>query len=252
MKLCRVALAISVESLLAACGSSTRSESTTRSSARGTQTVPRPLGNLYQPPSPLPAADAGTLIWAQRVTGIPIHPPSAIWRILYHSRNRDDHDIAVSGFAIVPNAPAPAAGRQVYAWAHGTVGLGDQCAPSRAVRENLSPYGGQQADRGAVGVATDYEGLGTPGIPTSAVGLAEGHAVLDSVRAVASLPNVGPLGMWCSQATPREAAPCCLPAKSLRSTRPNFTSSASRRWRPVSKCRHWSTISRRRPPRPRC
>ena len=68
-------------------------------------------------------------IWAQRVTRIPIHPAAAIWRILYHSRNRDDHDIAVSGFAIVPNAPAPAGGRLVYAWAHGTVGLGDQCAP---------------------------------------------------------------------------------------------------------------------------
>jgi pimeloyl-ACP methyl ester carboxylesterase len=43
-------------------------------------------------------------------------------------------------------------------------------------------------------VATDYEGLGTPGVPTSTVGLAEGHAVLDSVRAVAALPNAGSLG----------------------------------------------------------
>ena len=128
------------------------------------------------------------------MTGIPIHPPATIWRILYHSRSRDDHDIAVSGFAIVPKVPAPAGGRPVYAWAHGTVGLGDQCAPSHAIRENLPPYGGQQAERGAALVATDYEGLGTPGVPTSTVGLAEGHAVLDSVRAVASLPDVGTLG----------------------------------------------------------
>ena len=82
----------------------------------------------------------------------------------------------------------------MYAWAHGTVGLGDQCAPSHDVRENLPPYGGQQLERGAVLVATDYEGLGTPGVPTSTVAVAEGHAVLDSIRAVAELPNVGPLG----------------------------------------------------------
>ncbi len=43
-------------------------------------------------------------------------------------------------------------------------------------------------------MATDYEGLGTPGIPTDADGGAEGRAVLDSVRAVASLPDVGAIG----------------------------------------------------------
>lgn len=194
MKLVRVALAISVAALLAACGSSTHAESTTKPAAKDAPTVLKPSGDLYQPSSPLPAADAGTLMWAERVTGIPIHPPATIWRILYHSRSRDDHDIAVSGFAIVPKSSATAGGRRVYAWAHGTVGLGDQCAPSHAIRENLPPYGGQQADRGAVIVATDYEGLGTPGTPTSTVGLAEGHAVLDGIRAVSSLPNVGSLG----------------------------------------------------------
>src|SRR4029453_674633 len=70
----------------------------------------------------------------------------------------------------------------------------DQCAPSHEIRQNLPPYGGLQIERGAVLVATDYEGLGTPGVPTSTVVLAEGRAVLDSIRAVAGLPNVGQLG----------------------------------------------------------
>ena len=134
MKTVRVGIMIGVFALVAACGSSAHPES----SANGPR-VPTPPSNLYQPPNPLPAPPAGTLIWAQRVTGLPLHPPATIWRILYHSRNRDDHDIAVSGFAIAPNAPAPAGGRLVYAWAHGTVGLGDQCAPSHAIRENLPP-----------------------------------------------------------------------------------------------------------------
>jgi len=189
MKTVRVGILIGVFALVATCGSSAHAESFAKGPG-----VPAPPGNLYQPPKPLLAAPAGTLIWAKRVTGIPIHPPATVWRILYHSRSRDGHDIAVSGFAIVPKAPAPAGGRPVYAWAHGTVGLGDQCAPSHAIRDNLSPYGGQQVERGAVLVATDYEGLGTPGVPTSTVGLAEGHAVLDSVRAVGGLPNVGSLG----------------------------------------------------------
>jgi pimeloyl-ACP methyl ester carboxylesterase len=43
-------------------------------------------------------------------------------------------------------------------------------------------------------VATDYAGLGTAGNQPYLVGEAEGHDVLDSVRAAASLPDVGTLG----------------------------------------------------------
>lgn len=170
---------------------------TTATNARastGPAGVQSPPGDLYDSPRPLPAAPAGTLIWAKRLTGLTLNPPSTIWRILYHSRSRTGHDIAISGFAIVPIAPASHGERPVYAWAHGTAGLGDQCAPSRSIRQHLPPFGGQQLDRGAVVVATDYEGLGTPGPPTGPVGLAEAHAVLDSIRALATLPGVGDLG----------------------------------------------------------
>ena len=156
--------------------------------------VPSPPGDVYSPPRPLPVAPPGTLIWAKQFKGLPLHPPATIWRILYHSQSRTGHDIAVSGFAIVPTAPKPDGDRLVYAWAHGTAGLGDHCAPSHEIRDNLPPFGGQQLERGAVLVATDYEGLGTPGTPTGPVGRAEAHAVLDSVRAVAGLPDVGTLG----------------------------------------------------------
>ena len=185
---CRSVVAAAILAVaLASCGSG-------EGSTAGSD-VPLPQGDLYEPPVPLEPAPAGTLIWAEKVTGIDdIQPPATVWRILYHSRSRDDRDIAVSGLAVVPSAKAPSEGRPVYAWAHGTVGLGDQCAPSREPRENLPPYGGMQVERGAVLVATDYEGLGTPGVPTSTVAAAEGHAVLDSIRAVADLPNVDALG----------------------------------------------------------
>lgn len=183
-----VVIGLGLALLAAACGSSASDEPPTAAPP-----VPSPPGDLYDVPDPLEPASPGTLIWAEAVDDLVLDPPASVWRILYHSRSRDDRDIAVSGFALVPTDPIPDGGRPIYAWAHGTVGLGDQCAPSHDLRENLPPYGGAQMERGAVLVATDYEGLGTPGIPTS-VGVAEGHAVLDSVRAVAGLPNVGPLG----------------------------------------------------------
>lgn len=170
--------------LLSACGkTSTPSEELSL--------VPAPKGDMYQPPSPLPLGEPGALIWAEKVD-LPIRPPSTIWRILYHSRDRSGEDVAVSGFAFVPKAKAPAGGRPVLAWGHGTVGLGDQCAPSRNIRDHYPPFGGETLERGGVVVATDYQGLGTPGTQSHAVGVAEGRSVLDSARAVAALPNVGP------------------------------------------------------------
>jgi alpha-beta hydrolase superfamily lysophospholipase len=183
---------------MVACSSTEEAEPTASSvaDAEVTEDIASPPGDFYAPPDPLPDAPAGTLIWAEEVGGIDLNPPATVWRILYHSRSEQDQDIAVSGFALVPTAPAPApeGDRAVYGWAHGTVGQGDQCAPSREVRDNLPPYGGQQVERGAVLVATDYEGVGTPGVPTTTDGVAEGHAVLDSVRAVSALPDVGPVG----------------------------------------------------------
>ena len=170
--------------VVSACGSSTLADSAGPKA---------PSGNLYQPPKPLPHRPPGTLIGAEKVP-LPLNPPATVWRILYHSRSLAGKDIAVSGFAIVPTSAAPGGGRPVYAWAHGSAGLADRCAPSHDVKGNLPPYGGLLVARGAELVATDYEGLGTPGEPTPYVGIAEGHAVLDSVRATRQLPGTGRLG----------------------------------------------------------
>ena len=96
-----------------------------------------PDGDLYRPPDPLPAGAPGTLIWAEKVEIPELNPPATVWRMLYHSRSEQGRDIAVSGFAVVPTA-APTGERPVFAWAHGTVGLGDECAPSHEIREQLA------------------------------------------------------------------------------------------------------------------
>jgi hypothetical protein len=143
-------------------------------------------------------AEPGTRIWtqfyAQTATSQLFGVATSVWSMLYHSRDRTGRDIPVSGFVVVPKGRAPARGRPVYAWAHDNVGLGDSCAPSKRIAVNLPPYGAALVKRGFVLVATDYEGLGTPGDHPYLVGDSEAHAVLDSVRAAASLPDVGRVG----------------------------------------------------------
>lgn len=150
---------------------------------------PRPTWSFYRPPAPLPARAAGTLI-----RGEPVAAPAGArgWRILYHSRDTAGRDIAVSGSVFVPAGPVPAGGRPVVAWAHGSIGLGDSCAPSTDVQPlNGIEDGPALLAAGDAVVATDYAGLGTPGTHPYLVGPSEARSVLDAVRAARRLPGAG-------------------------------------------------------------
>jgi acetyl esterase/lipase len=110
------------------------------------------------------------------------------WRILYRSTGLDGQPIAVSGAVIVPEFPVPPGGRPIVAWAHPTTGVAVKCAPS--LSDHLIEMIAGATDmipRGYVIVATDYPGLGTPGPHPYLVGVSEGRAVLDSVRAARHL-----------------------------------------------------------------
>lgn len=179
--------------IAASCLANATSASGVASSNASSASPPSPPGDLYQPPRPLPKRPPGTLIWAQKVS-LALNPPATVRRILSHSRSRTGADIAVSGFALIPDTVASRQGRQVYAWAHGSTDQADRCAPSRDLRDSLPPYGGPLVARGVALVATDYQGLGTPGEPTTYDGIAEGHAILDSIRAIKHLPGVEKLG----------------------------------------------------------
>jgi acetyl esterase/lipase len=114
------------------------------------------------------------------------------YRVLYRSTGMNGEPIAVSGVAVIPPGAAPANGRPIVAWAHPTTGVVPHCAPSLALfvfqqMQGLRPL----IERGAVVVATDYPGLGTPGPHPYLVGPSEAHAVLDSVRVARDLPGAG-------------------------------------------------------------
>ena len=65
---------------------------------------------------------------------------------------------------------------------------------------------------GYVVVATDYEGLGTPGVHAYLVGLSEARAVLDSVRAARNLAAAHATIASPCGGTRKAVMPRCLPA----------------------------------------
>ena len=132
----------------------------------------------------------GALIRMQPLFGAPAG--ASAYRILYRSTGLRDEPIVVSGVIVVPGGPAPPGGRPIVAWAHPTSGLQDQCAPSRARVFFRSVQGlTDMLSRGYAVAATDYPGLGAPGVHPYLVGVSEGRAVIDSVRAARSAPGVG-------------------------------------------------------------
>ncbi len=160
-------------------------ESTTTTAASTTEA--EPAADVYDAPGDLelpldlPEAAPGTIIDTEDL--------DISWavgqRIAYHSTSTSGENIAVTGFVAYPTREAPVGGWPLIAWAHGTTGLGDSCAPShQAERDALAQA---LVTLGFAVVATDYEGLGTPGTHPYVVGPSEAHSVLDSVRAVFEL-----------------------------------------------------------------
>lgn len=108
-------------------------------------------------------------------------------RLLYTSTDgvRGRGIVAVSGALFLPRGPTPAGGWPLVAWAHGTVGVADICAPSWAGRSLRDlTYLNAWLDAGFAVVATDYQGLGTPGPHPYLYTRPAAYNVLDSVRAV--------------------------------------------------------------------
>jgi Secretory lipase len=182
--------------LLAACSGGRTDGGSSNSSVPPTTAPERPPEAFYAVPDPLPPGPPGALIRATPIAGPSVLPDSRAWAILYHSRDFDGRDVAVSGVVVAPPGAAPPGARPVVVWGHGSAGLADRCAPSRGGVMGTfgrDPLGGllQQGD---VVAATDYQGLGTPGLARAVIGLSAGHAVLDVARAARGLDGAGASG----------------------------------------------------------
>jgi len=109
-------------------------------------------------------------------------------RILYRTQRADGSYTFSSGMVFIPNNDNAGSPRPIVAWAHGTLGMGDACAPSRTSDpvSNIAWVNTMMA-KGWVVTATDYAGFGTPGTDGYLVGGDEAHDVLNSVRATRNL-----------------------------------------------------------------
>ncbi|MGN9913876.1 lipase family protein [Phytohabitans sp. LJ34] len=118
--------------------------------------------------------------------------PASLWlpgtaaahRIRYTSTGFAGRPVVVAGAVFVPEGTAPKRGWPVISWAHGTVGVADPCAQSvggRSARDVT--YLSAWLAAGYAVVATEYEGLGTPGPHPYLHGRSEAYGVVDMVRA---------------------------------------------------------------------
>jgi acetyl esterase/lipase len=131
----------------------------------------------------------GTIIRQERLF-VGLFLSAKAYRVLYRSTGLKGEPIAVSGTIVVPTGAAPAGGRPIVAWAHPTSGIVPRCAPSLALFKFQQIQGLRDMVRhGYIVTATDYPGLGTPGPHPYLVGMSEGRAVLDSLRAARNLSD---------------------------------------------------------------
>jgi len=155
-----------------------------------TLSQPGAPGEFYAAPSPLPNGGPGTVVKSEPLENAP--EGARAWKILYLTTAHTGEVTSVSGVLVVPQTPPPPGGRPIVAWAHGTVGISRNCAPS------LRSYWAHDIDgldtflkAGYAVVATDYEGLGAPGAHQYLVGGAAAANVIDSVRAAHNFPDAG-------------------------------------------------------------
>lgn len=160
-------------------------------------------------PAAQSAAGAGNIVrveasqLALSAPGQPALIPTKSTRITYVSSDTNDSPTTVVGTYLEPTQPWTGPGaRPLIAYAGGTQGQGDQCAPSRMMSQlvrfeppadaileydALAIY--QLLDRGMAVVMTDYHDLGTPGVHDFLNRKTQGYAVLDSARAAMRLPG---------------------------------------------------------------
>ncbi|MBF6415377.1 lipase family protein [Nocardia cyriacigeorgica] len=162
--------------------------------------------DFYVPPAPLPGGP-GTIVRAE-----PSHlalsmgaMPATSTRVMYTSSDTHGAPAAATGTFLMPAVPWTGPGpRPLVAYAGGTKGQGDQCAPSKLLAQfiHFEPpvnlifeydvvalY--SLLSRGMAVVMTDYQGLGTPAVHGFLNRKEQAHAVLDSARAALRLPGTG-------------------------------------------------------------
>lgn len=126
----------------------------------------------------------GTLTRVTELPEVARLPGAAVAkRIAYWTRTSRNKPALSTAALFIPTGATPKNGWPVLVWEHGTTGLADACAPSVSGSAYYRDYLTTLLSQGYAIVATDYIGLGTPGVHAYMDGKAEAHAAIDALRA---------------------------------------------------------------------
>ncbi|EPJ3657139.1 alpha/beta hydrolase [Acinetobacter baumannii] len=104
--------------------------------------------------------------------------------LTYKMLGQSGQEVQATSLVFTPNTPPPVGGWPIVVWAHGTTGVADVCAPSKAALEDSTKdLISKLLAAGYVVVAPDYEGLGTPGIHPFLNVKSEAFSITDAVVA---------------------------------------------------------------------
>ncbi|UGQ30948.1 alpha/beta hydrolase [Acinetobacter calcoaceticus] len=104
--------------------------------------------------------------------------------LTYKMLGQSGQEVQATSLVFTPNTPPPAGGWPIVVWAHGTTGVADTCAPSKAaLADSTKDLISKLLTAGYVVVAPDYEGLGTPGIHPFLNVKSEAFSITDAVVA---------------------------------------------------------------------
>ncbi|MGI9142865.1 MAG: lipase family protein [Fluviibacter sp.] len=134
-------------------------------------------------------------------------PDAQAWRIAYISSDLNDKKTISTGLVVAPTGAAPAGGRPIISWSHGTTGNAQNCGPSqvenpaRSLNQYFLVNGNSWTDYGLpsleqfikdgyIVVGTDYQGLGGGGRHQYAVAKTNGRDAINAARAAGSMKEV--------------------------------------------------------------
>ena len=124
---------------------------------------------------------------------------SSIKVMTYNMTNLQGKSAQATALVLFPKAIQPKDGYRVVVWEHGTVGAGDDCAPSKnKIHPRFKILADTLLAAGYVIVAPDYEGLGAKGIHPYLNLQSEANSAIYAVKAVKEKMGKSLSGDWIS------------------------------------------------------
>ncbi|HHP0320454.1 alpha/beta fold hydrolase [Acinetobacter baumannii] len=160
---------LSTSLFLVACGGGSSDDSPATTNPSGT-----PTNNIQNP-----------VVKVEAYTSTNLGSVAAESSILtYKMLGQSGQEVQATSLVFTPNTPQPVGGWPIVVWAHGTTGVADACAPSKAaLADSTKDLISKLLAAGYVVVAPDYEGLGTPGIHPFLNVKSEAFSITDAVVA---------------------------------------------------------------------